>query len=267
MEITLTQSSPNKYEDTLFTYLCTLGNNKIEITTLMDTCAKGGNFIHYKTARRICEAENLKLKTLRKAIQVEGFNRQKAPAITHKLSVSLQIGKHYQPECNFLVTDLGKNDMIIGNKWMADHGAIPVPKLQDVWFIGGHCRHEGAPPPLAPPRKPSIISRPQQHIKETGDSDSLDKSPDLQNNTEQEKQPPKIEIVAVSAQAFFKLAQRPEAMVMAVSMRDIMDQHEKDKVRNDDPLEFIPKKHLQKILDGSVWLCAALSALSCPEPV
>ena len=32
-------------------------------------------------------------------------------------------------------------------------------------------------------------------------------------------------------------------MVMAVSMRNIMDQHEKDKVRNDDPLEFIPKEY------------------------
>ena len=212
----------------------------------MDTCAKGGNFIHYKTARRICEAENLKLKTLRKAIQIEGFNGQKAPAITHKLSVSLQIGKHHQPECNFLVTDLGKNDMIIGNKWMTDHGAIPVPTLQDVWFIGGHCRHEGAPPPLAPPRKLSILPRPQHHVKETDDSDSWDKPSDLQSNNEQEKQekqPPRIEIAAVSAQAFFKLAQRPEAIVMAVSMRDIMDQHEKDKVRNDDPLEFIPKEY------------------------
>ena len=129
----------------------------MEITTLMDTYAKGGNFIHYKTTRCICEAENLKLKTLRKAIQIEGFNGQKALVITHKLLVSLQIEKHHQPECNFLVTDLGKNDMIIGNKWMADHGAIPVPTLQDVWFTGGHYRHEGAPPPLAPPRKPSIL--------------------------------------------------------------------------------------------------------------
>jgi hypothetical protein len=71
----------------------------------------------------------------------------------------------------------------------------------------------------------------------------LDKSPDLQNNTEQEKQPPKIEIAAVSTRVFFKLAQRPEAMVMAISMRDIMDQHEKDKVRSDDLLEFIPKEY------------------------
>jgi hypothetical protein len=77
----------------------------------------------------------------------------------------------------------------------------------------------------------------------------LDKSPDLQSNTKQEKQekqekqPPKIEIAVVSARAFFKLARRPEAMVMAVSMRDIMDQHEKDKVRNNDPLEFIPKEY------------------------
>ena len=30
---------------------------------------------------------------------------------------------------------------------------------------------------------------------------------------------------------------------MAVSMRDIMDQHEKGKVRNDDLLEFIPKEY------------------------
>jgi hypothetical protein len=91
-EITATQLFSNKHEDTLFTYSCIIGSNKIKVTSLMDMCAKGGNFIYYKTAHRICEREKRKLKTLKKAIEVEGFNSQRAPIITRKLTVSLQVG-------------------------------------------------------------------------------------------------------------------------------------------------------------------------------
>ena len=99
----------------------------MEFTTLMDTCAMGGNFIHHKTAQLICQIENIELKSLRQAIQIQSFDGKQAPQITHKLSTSLQIGRHFQPKCDFLVTNLGHNDIIIRNKWMKEHGAILVP--------------------------------------------------------------------------------------------------------------------------------------------
>ena len=64
----------------------------------------------------ICQIENIKLKSLRQAIQIQSFDGKQALQITYKLSVSLQIGRHYQPKCNFLVTNLGHNNIIIRNK-------------------------------------------------------------------------------------------------------------------------------------------------------
>ena len=133
-------------DDSLFTYPCTISNRDTLLTALIDTCAMGGNFIHFRTAQVLCKINDTSLKTLRTPIAIQGFNVQAADPITHKLSINLTIGRHSQSKCDFLVTDLGKNDMIIGNKWLKQHGAIPVPSTGELWFIGGHCRHPGAAP-------------------------------------------------------------------------------------------------------------------------
>ena len=134
--------------DSLFTYPCTIGNTNTTLTALIDTCAMGGNFIYFQTARALCKTNNLSLNTLRTPIQIQGFNGQPAPSITYKLSVPLVVGRHSQPTYDFFVTDLGRNDLIIGNKWLKEHGAIVVPSSGDIWFIGDYCHHPGAPPAL-----------------------------------------------------------------------------------------------------------------------
>ena len=63
---------------------------------------------------------------------VQSFNGQEALTITHRITISLQIGEHYQPSYEFLITDLGHNDLIIGNEWMTLYGAIPIPAIREV---------------------------------------------------------------------------------------------------------------------------------------
>jgi hypothetical protein len=53
------------------------------------------------------------------------------------------------------VTNLGYNDLIIRNKWIKEHGAMPVPTTQEVWFIRGHCRYPGAAEIIPWPEEPS----------------------------------------------------------------------------------------------------------------
>ena len=132
----------------MFTYPCTIGTNQSPLTTLIDTCAKGGNFIHYQTAQILCNivANKLSLTKLWKPIHIQGFNGRKAPNITHKLITPLKVGRYSELGCEFLVTDLGGNDLIIGNKWLKRHGAVLVPMENEIWFTGGHCEHDGAPP-------------------------------------------------------------------------------------------------------------------------
>jgi hypothetical protein len=59
--------------------------------------------------------------------------------------VNIKIGRHYKKECRFEITNLGKPKVIIGKNWMKTHGYIPNPITEELWFIGGHYTHEGAP--------------------------------------------------------------------------------------------------------------------------
>jgi hypothetical protein len=81
-------------DDSLFTYPYTIRNQDTPLTALIDTCAIGGNFIYFQTARVLCNINGITLYTLQDLIKVQGFNSQLAPKITHKLTVYLKIGRH-----------------------------------------------------------------------------------------------------------------------------------------------------------------------------
>jgi hypothetical protein len=57
----------------------------------------------------------------------------------------MQLGRYYEDNCTFNITNIGKKDLIIGVDWMAQHGCIPNPVTREVLFIGGFCTHKGAP--------------------------------------------------------------------------------------------------------------------------
>jgi hypothetical protein len=57
----------------------------------------------------------------------------------------MQLGRHYEDNCTFNITNLGKKDLIIGIEWMEQHGCIPNPVTREVLFLGGFCTHKGAP--------------------------------------------------------------------------------------------------------------------------
>lgn len=97
-----------------FTALCEIGKSEIELYTLVDTCAQGGNYIHFETAQILSDAEAIAVRTLDKPMKINGFNGKAAPDITHTVSAPLRVGRHWQPSCTFYVTDLGQNDLILG---------------------------------------------------------------------------------------------------------------------------------------------------------
>jgi hypothetical protein len=117
-----------------------------ELYALIDTCAQGGNYIHFETAQILSDTEAIAVKALDKPMKINGFNGKAAPDITHTISTPLRVGRHWQPSCTFYVTDLGRNDLILGIDWMAKHGCVPNPITRELIFVGDHCKHEGAPP-------------------------------------------------------------------------------------------------------------------------
>jgi hypothetical protein len=128
-----------------FSTKCTLGTNKTPFQTLIDTCADGGNYINESTAQKLCKLENITPFELKTPLLLSAFNGVKAPAVTHTLTISMQLGRHYEDSCTFNITNLGKKDLIIGIEWMEQHGCILNPVTREVLFLGGFCTHEGAP--------------------------------------------------------------------------------------------------------------------------
>jgi hypothetical protein len=283
-------------EDSLFTYPCTIGNTNTPLTALIDTCAMGGNFIHFQTAQVICKINDINLKTLRKPISIKGFNGQSAPSITHRLVCQLTVGRHYQPTCEFLVTDLGNNDLIIGNKWLKEHGAISVPVTQEIWFIGDHCRYIGSSPAIdplkiterkeqattvqeEPPIQPKKILK-RKHSKSLTPNQKLRKQeqsrveiattpfrrsqrctlPTVVEEDEAieyyESYKPVLsqpkQIALIGPYAMKRLLRTQGCQVMAISMQDIMAQHAKDEVEEQDVTTLLPTqwKNLAEAFSG-----------------
>jgi hypothetical protein len=128
-----------------FSTECMLGTNKTPFQTLIDTCADGGNYINESTAQKLCKLENITPFKLKTPLLLSAFNGVKAPTVTHALTVPMQLGRHYEDNCTFNITNLGKKDLIIGIEWMEHHGCIPNPVTREVLFLGGFCTHKGAP--------------------------------------------------------------------------------------------------------------------------
>jgi hypothetical protein len=97
-----------------FSTECTLGTNKTPFQTLINTCADGGNYINELTAQKLCKLENITPSELKTPLLLSAFNGVKAPAVTHALTISMQLGRHYEDSCTFNITNLGKKDLIIG---------------------------------------------------------------------------------------------------------------------------------------------------------
>ena len=96
-----------------FTALCKIGKSETELYTLVDTCAQGGNYIHFETAQILSDAEAIAVRTLDKPMKINGFNGKAALDITYAISVPLRVRRHWQLSCTFYVTDLGQNDLIL----------------------------------------------------------------------------------------------------------------------------------------------------------
>jgi hypothetical protein len=202
---------------------------------------------------------------------------------------------------------------------MKEHGAILVPTTQEVWFIGGHCRHPGAAEVVHWPKEPKghlLVDSSRQASSDTSsecsESDTDIVTPEsaepseikyiddmiqflkrkkkrirkhkckLTSNQKIQKQEtervvnastpfqrstrctlPSVvdeeeaeqyykswervkqvaKIALIGAYAMRSLATKPENQVMAISMEDIMVQHEKDEAEEADPKERLPPKY------------------------
>lgn len=128
-----------------FRYEVLLGPRRIPVDSLIDSCAEGGNYISPDLADTLNELGGVVITILDSPKRIEDFHGGYAPPIERILRTQLIVGRHSQRFCDFYITDLGHNDLIIGIQWLEDHGCVLNPVDRQLWFLGGHCQHEGAP--------------------------------------------------------------------------------------------------------------------------
>jgi hypothetical protein len=73
---------------------CKIGKSETKLYALVDTCAQGGNYIHFETAQILSDAKAIVVKTLDKPIKINGFNGKAALDITYTISVLLRVRRH-----------------------------------------------------------------------------------------------------------------------------------------------------------------------------
>jgi hypothetical protein len=262
-----------------FSTECTLGTNKTPFQTLIDTCAAGGNYINESTAQKICKLENITPFELQSPLLLSAFNGVKAHTVTHALTISMQLGRHYEDNCTFNITNLGKKDLIIGIEWMEQHGCIPNPVTREVLFLGGFCTHRGAPkvipfeelvqergiqektsnylPEQSSPTKRRNrrgLTKAQQRQRDeknrivTGTPFQRSVRCTLPTVVEEdeareyyENWEPIEQVACISAISASSLISLPEVQVAAISMKDIIDQRTKEESDDTDPLKLLPE--------------------------
>ena len=101
----------------------------------------------YTVAQQLYVIEEKKARKLAKPMGAKGFNGARADDILEYVNMEMSMGNHWDPCCRFKVTDLGEPKIIIGKRWLKTHGAICNAITEKVYFVGGHCSHEGASAP------------------------------------------------------------------------------------------------------------------------
>jgi hypothetical protein len=115
----------NKKES--FTIPICLAKNSLSITSraLIDTGANRLAFINQYLARLLVQHFQTTLVTLDDPLQVKGFNGSEAEPIKHALVIHLLVDRRQRIDMPFLVTGLGKHEVILRSQWLAENQILP----------------------------------------------------------------------------------------------------------------------------------------------
>ena len=110
-----------------FTISIRLAKNSLSIASraLIDTGANGLAFIDAHLAGLLTKNFQTSLVALNDPLRVRGFNGTEAQPIRQALALHLLVDGRQCMDMPFLVTDLGKHEVILGKKWLAENRVLP----------------------------------------------------------------------------------------------------------------------------------------------
>jgi hypothetical protein len=154
------------YTEPAFLLPCTLGKNLV-VNALIDSGARGGNFMDVKTAQLLCQREGIEPVKMLRAKPLSGFNGYEADPITEAVFPSLQILGHSETLSPFLITNLDDADILLGMRWMEKHGVMVDTPHRTLHFLPGYCDHSTVRS-TAEPVKIIALQEPSDSLEVTG---------------------------------------------------------------------------------------------------
>lgn len=111
----------------VFRVPCKLSKNGISISILAlpDSGAHGFCFLDRSISVKICSRLGIVPIALPRPITPKGYNGVSGRIITHFLVTTMIINGYTLPQIPFLILDLGNQDVILGDAWMAHFDVLP----------------------------------------------------------------------------------------------------------------------------------------------
>ena len=97
----------------------------IAINALIDTGANGYVFICTPLATKLAQFFGVGTIPLGQDCPVRGYDGRMGEPITHAIVLDLRIDGRKMPNTPMLIADLGRHDIIIGRKWLAESQVLP----------------------------------------------------------------------------------------------------------------------------------------------
>jgi hypothetical protein len=113
-----------------------------KITSLPDSGAHGFCFLNTRIAQRASQLTGNAPLRLKHPITPKGYDGVHGKVITHFVVYTIKIDGYTLPEIPFLILDLGNQDAILGNGWLAHFDVLPDLKNKKLFWR--------TPPPYRP---------------------------------------------------------------------------------------------------------------------
>jgi hypothetical protein len=226
-------------------------------------------------AQQLSKKFDLPLKPLAQTRQFVGYDGHPGKPAKHLFFPRMKLFNHEQSSVTLLCTQLGSSKILLGKRWLRQHGMILDLPRSKLLYRKGHCKHVGAPEcnyswqlpnqdeePVIEPidelvnkNTPIRILPRSTHRQDINQmmkamtQELQQEEPEPEPEPELKPQPlPKsqstYDIAVVSAPAFRMLARRYRQEVFSISMKELQEhQYKKQQDQEIKPEDLLPQEY------------------------
>ena len=198
---------------------------------LVDCGCSGANIvINESIVEQVCEQLQISPIPLSRPKTIRGYDGKIAKKpIIYFILPNIIVNGHWESSSPVLIANTGDNDIILGKPWMNRHGVLLDMMRDEILFVPGRCSHDGSrassSSKLAFARSPGTAPPPPASLKPLTPLAVATASPEPLKKKEDRHQ--SLDIVEVSAAAFYIEARTKDVKLFSLTMNDIHSVSEK----------------------------------------